>query len=540
LRKLKQPMLVAEYNRFVAQTDQYAHRAQRERHEIAIYGVAGEIGSLLSAVKKRLLAEDGDRNWNRPNDEIIVELGDVIWYCFSLAQILNKGGQFNILTSDIAKLRRTISGQSRRAAHIRQALDVIDRNKRNQFLAQSRHFPRTESMTFDHYQTLAFMTARTEGKVLLEVCLAVLWQLGAELLRKTLPAVELKLNKNVADRDANEVLGEIAWHLAAIASLYKLSLNNVVGANVEKVRFRSNRSDPTPFHDESAHTTEQLPRRFEISFVSVGPGLSRMYMDGKQLGDPLTDNSYDDDGYRFHDVMHLSNVAHLGWSPVIRKLMNRKRKRSGDKIDEVEDGARALLVEEVVLKAIHSEGKRLAKDGSALKPGKPERQFPTRATITFRLLKSLQDHVEGLEVHRNKFWEWEDAIYEGARVFFELRKESQGTVTVDMLKRTLAFSPDVCIDLKGKVAGVGTATKKSGMSREVLAKHAILMSLGFDTPSPSEADQLDVKLLGGKRVSVKAQKKVREKIWALGVLDFQLSFFEPKGQLCCTAIAIAD
>jgi hypothetical protein len=51
-----------------------------------------------------------------------------------------------------------------------------------------------------------------------------------------------------------------------------------------------------------------------------------MYFGGKPLGDDLTDNAYVDDGYRFHDVIHLALIAHLGWSPVVRGLMRRKRK----------------------------------------------------------------------------------------------------------------------------------------------------------------------------------------------------------------------
>ena len=64
------------------------------------------------------------------------------------------------------------------------------------------------------------------------------------------------------------------------------------------------------------------------------------------LGDDLTDNSYREDGYRFHDVMHLANVACLHWSPVLHALMKRKRK-SNRRTDEVEDGARAMIFEEL-------------------------------------------------------------------------------------------------------------------------------------------------------------------------------------------------
>jgi hypothetical protein len=52
--------------------------------------------------------------------------------------------------------------------------------------------------------------------------------------------------------------------------------------------------------------------------------VQRLY--GLNVGDPLTDNSHRPDGYRFHDVFHMSYAVHLGWSPVLRALLKLKRK----------------------------------------------------------------------------------------------------------------------------------------------------------------------------------------------------------------------
>lgn len=49
--------------------------------------------------------------------------------------------------------------------------------------------------------------------------------------------------------------------------------------------------------------------------------------------------------YRFHDVFHLAYAAVLGWSPVLRALLKCKRK-SHPWLDENQDGARAILIEE--------------------------------------------------------------------------------------------------------------------------------------------------------------------------------------------------
>jgi hypothetical protein len=64
-----------------------------------------------------------------------------------------------------------------------------------------------------------------------------------------------------------------------------------------------------------------------------------------QVGDTLTDASFVADGYRFYDVFHLAHAAVLGWSPVSRSLLGRKR-RSDPQIDEAEDGGRAIVIEE--------------------------------------------------------------------------------------------------------------------------------------------------------------------------------------------------
>jgi len=548
---------VSEYHDFVRSTDQYAQRSPEDRRLIALYGVVGEIGSVGSAIKKRLLGEDGGQQWNGPNDEVVEEIGDAIWYCFSLAQIANDGQPFNVLLSDLQELQGEISGTDDRAETIRATLNAANKVA---FLSAFAARPQTPDLTFDEYQKIAFLTARTRGRELIRVCLAVLWQLGAELLRKTLPAIELSLNQNVADRSINVVLGEITWHLSTVASVLEVSLNEVIAKNIEKVNFRAKRDNPTPHHDEDREDFERLPRRFEIGFVTVRKGESRMYFRGKKLGNDLNNNYRQDDGYRFHDVMHLANVAHLGWSPVLRALMGKKRKSRSDQVDAVEDGARAQIVEELVLKAIHSEGTRLADETNRCPADGPAPTFPARGVITFRLLKNLRHYVFGHEVWKNQYWEWEDAIFYGSAIYHNLRLEQQGTVTVDMDARKIEYSPDVCLDLRGASVGLGvgrastnmssagadevlTAWDKSyiqsdaGLTRTVAAKRAIYAAL---KTSSSSWNEMDVKLLPDSRVCVRARGSVQERMWATGAISFQLAFAESPDTIDCTAIAIAD
>lgn len=432
--RLGPKMLISRYDQFVAKSDRSAGRPHDERLRIAIYGLAAEVGSVVSAIKKRTLAEDGQTNWNEPNDEIIEELGDVVWYCFALTQINNPGQMVNIFALDIQNLKNEIGASDARAAEISRALNVENAEK---FLSSADVFLAMTRMTFADYQEIAFLTARTKDEILVEVCLAVLSQLTAELFRRTLPKVELDLNRTLPDRDINSVLGEIAWHVAALASLFGLELGQVAQQNVDKVSYRLDRSSPTPLHDDGFPPDQQFPRRFEIEFVADGQNRSQMYMDGELLGDPLTDNAYDDDGYRFHDVMHLANIAKLGWSPVMRKLMGRKR-RSDPMIDEIEDGARALIVEEAIVKIIHSQGVKLEKLRNP-NATEPVRLFSNPHDITFQFLKVINGFSKGLEVDKNRYWEWEEAITEGHYLFHKLRVEKRGTVIVNLDERSITY-----------------------------------------------------------------------------------------------------
>jgi NTP pyrophosphatase (non-canonical NTP hydrolase) len=550
-------MLISEYDEFVRSSDRSVHRAHEERIEIAIYGLAGEIGSIVAAIKKRLLSEDGALQWNAPSDEIVEELGDAMWYCFALARLSNEGKPKNIFAHDIENLIREIGGTDERAQEIRH---VLGDTKRDAFLRAASEFPkRTREMVFDDYQKIAFLTARTEDRTLIEVCLAVLWQLSAQLLRRKLPPIEQGLNTAVATRPINDLLGEIAWHISALASIYQLKLGEIAARNKIKVSHRLDRNSPTPLHDEDSLEAERFPRSFEIAIVTVGPGRSRMFLGGKQIGDDLTDNAHFEDGYRFHDVMHLANVAKLGWSPVFRALLKRKRKGQ-PKIDEVEDGARAQIVEEVVVKAIHSEGCRLASSSGTQLVEVPNRLFPNREEITFRFLKSIRSFVQGLEVAKNRDWEWIDAITEGHNLFYQLRCEEQGTVRIDLNARSVEFCRDVCVDSTGRVAGLGSASS-SGMEpgldvltseelgragtqadveRLTAQKIALLRAIGISSPAAPHFESISVTELADGKISVKASGEVRKAMWARSIVGFRTTSSRVGESVLSTAIAVAD
>ena len=529
-------MKVAKYNQFVQETDLTKDR------DVALYGIAGELGSVVSAIKRRLICDEP--NWNTPNNEIIEELGDFMWYCFAFSHCLGNRRTLNFLARDIANLKKEIDSNNKRAKRIG---NVLDTDKRVTFLEEAAHFPsRARDMKFDDYQELAFLTARTEGKTLMEVCLAVLTQLCAELLRLKLPRIEIALNQNVADRPVEDVLGEIAWHIAAITSLYGLSLNEVAKANMTKVGRRFVRGKPTALYDndEQLSELEKFPRRFEVCFVSTSGERLQMYYDGKRLGDPLTDNAQEEDGYRFHDILHLAFAAKLGWSPVLRKLLGRKRK-SNPRVDEVEDGARAQIMEEAVINAIHAEGDRQAKFRSSTESSGAMRLFATRSEISFDLLKLVENFVRDNEVKESQYWEWEDAIYDGFHMFHQLREEGQGTISLDLENRSIDFRPTAYVGLRGHVAALGSAANDASPAKPVprkkLIQRAILNALAINCPSIEDFSDIEIDETSEAGLAVTARGRVRQAMWDQGIVEFRITVSEKSDQpLSCTAIGISD
>lgn len=243
--------------------------------------------------------------------------------------------------------------------------------------------------------------------------------------------------------------------------------------------------------------------------------------------------------------------------------MRRKRKSKNDRIDEVEDGGRAQVVEELVIKAIHSEGDKQANAAGRCIVGQVTRLFPDRNLINFHLLKTLRTYVEKLEVWNNTFWEWEDAIFEGCDMFFQLCTEKQGTVHVDMVTRKLTFTPTVSPGIQGLTVGLGMgtaamtitaedagralsagelawATERNRVADTLAAKHAILEALGADKDAQALWSQIEVRLDTGNRVYVKVVKDVQARAWSLRAVDYKAAFNQASGSVVCTVTAIAD
>ena len=237
---------------------------------------------------------------------------------------------------------------------------------------------------------------------------------------------------NNFENKLKEELGDVLWYIAAIASQNNLSLDEIANENIAKILDRFSDEDNSSFtdYDKTFPENEKLPDEFEVHFIPYeedGKKLVKIVNqdNGELIGDPLTDNNYEDDGYRFHDIFHYGYLANLGWSPVIRKLLERKR-RSNPKIKENEDGARAQIIEELISLLIYSE----LKNSELLKYSK---------NVDTTLLKLVQRLVKDLEVNECSAKQWENTIINSYQVFNKLIENDGGRVLVSKKNRMLIF-----------------------------------------------------------------------------------------------------
>lgn len=232
--------------------------------------------------------------------------------------------------------------------------------------------------------------------------------------------------------DDNIVLKDLLaiWDaLVRIGAGTEIDLQEAGRRNLRKVRSRWPESRTfVPLFDDEFSEEERLPRTLDIEFRQIDRGKKKIILlrcNGLNFGDRLTDNIEHPDFYRFHDIFHFSYAVYLGWSPVIRKLLNCKRKSDPD-VDENQDGARARIMDEAISAVVFSRAKEL--------------QFYDGINhVDYDLLKIIQEFVHGFEVDKVPLWQWEVAILQGYSVFRSLRRHGGGKVTLDILKRDLRY-----------------------------------------------------------------------------------------------------
>jgi hypothetical protein len=383
------PIGLDEYQDFTTRTDRNT-RAGIDGLGFVLLGLFGEVGSLLSALKKKQRDREA---FSAYHDAVIEELGDTLWYFANAA--LRSG----LTLSSIAHHTPATLGD----------WDYHGQSGPKTFADLQRPSPAFEGpIANDAVEHRLIALAGKVGHLLEN------WSSG-----------RIAGNRDHLSGD----LVEIFRALLATADDAEVSLDEAVRRNIVKTLGRWPESlDWGPLFDESFSPDEQLPRRMTIVFNERTVG-TRQYviqqLNGVNIGSRLTDNRLEPDDYRFHDVFHLAFAAILGWSPTLRALLKLKRK-SVPSTDENEDGARANIIEEGISTWIFNHGVRNG-------------DYRAATTVDYDLLKAVHELVRGYEVEARPMWQWERAILEGFRVFRELRQHRRGAVTIDLEQRTIKF-----------------------------------------------------------------------------------------------------
>jgi len=374
---------LADYQRAVQATD----RLPPAELITPVMGLFGEIGSLLAVIKKKRRDTTAYATYD---EAILEELGDVLWY----------------LTCIVSRAGLDLSVLCQRVFRDYEDWDIVEPQFGTWGDVPRARPPGTDAEVLDRMSELAELAGEFVG--------------------------DLRARKLDGNRD------RLAGHLVAIlraviftAEAADIDLDRAVRVNLEKTfsRWPIERRYP-PMVDGDLPPNERLPRRFEMCVREHhvnGKTYVMQERNGAIIGDRLTDNKRESDDYRFHDVFHIAFAVHLGWSPVLRALLRVKRK-SRPELDEGEDGARAILIEEGIATFIFSR---------ALE----RRLFEGLDHLDFDLLKLVQVFVRGFEPERCAPWQWEQAILDGFRIFRELKQHRRGRVRADLIAHTMTFEP---------------------------------------------------------------------------------------------------
>jgi len=287
---------------------------------------------------------------------------------------------------------------------------------------------KTQTLNFAAYQREAWKTDKVKegGDALVVPLLGLAGEVGSVLVEHKKWLRDKEKHRFFKDRIAEE-LGDVLWYVANVASKTGLDLESVARKNLYKVRARFGSDEPQQhlLFDDAYPVDEQLPRHFAVEF-RMEDGRLRLHRDGEVLGDPLTDNAYVEDGYRFHDVFHFAYAAVLAWSPVTRGLLDCKR-RSDEDVDRVDDGGRAGVTEEGISQLVY----QYAKTRDMLRGATEVDQW---------ILRTIQHMTADFEVARRTPADWERAILAGFEVWDNLYKNGGGTLTVDLIKGSIFYA----------------------------------------------------------------------------------------------------
>ncbi len=371
-----QSTLLAEYMGQVEPTDRFAAADVGP----ILLGLFGEVGSIMATAKKLHREKEVYADYRHA---VVEEFGDALWYFAALCRRLN------VRMEDL--FTETTSGED--------------------------YF--TQVAASDLANGPISRIAGPAATSNLDDALLLLGESTSALFR---------LRDSAAERARLLLCFAQAYSKALEAA--RVTFAEVVHKNIAKTRGRFVAPDfaSLPTFDARFSEEQQLPQHFEITIDQRGKSpRSYLRMNGVFIGDPLTDNILDPDGYRFHDVFHFAHAAILHWSPTFRALIKHKRK-DDPVVDEAQDSGRAIVVEEGLTAWIFSRAKKL-------------NFFVGQGGVSFDLLKTVQQFISGYEVEACPLSLWEIAILRGYDVFRQVKEHNGGVIVGDRSSRTIEYTP---------------------------------------------------------------------------------------------------
>ena len=366
-------MLLRDYMRKIEPTD----KLPKDNLTPVLMGLFGEVGSIIATVKKHIREKAAYAGYDHAVEE---EFGDVLWYFTALCRRLDIG------------------------------IDTIFSEAVNQ-----EGYSKLIAASDLQYGPVSHIASSNELSNHDEILLSLGERTAALLGIKKLDEVARNLLLRFSDS-----------YIKAL-QVANVNFSKIIHSNVIKTHglFLDPNISTLPIFDSSFPDEERLPQHFEIKITQRKSGQSYLQWNDVFIGDPLTDNILDPDGYRFHDVFHLAYAAILHWSPTFRGLIKQKRK-SEPEIDEAEDGGRASVIEEGLTAWIFSRAKHL-------------NFFEGQKGVSVDLLKTVQQFVKGYEVEKCPLKLWETAILRGYAVFRQVRDNNGGIVVGDRRTRTIEY-----------------------------------------------------------------------------------------------------
>lgn len=367
-------LLFSEYDSQVAPTD----ILKQDDYNPILQGLFGEVGGIMSTAKKLVRDKSAYPGFRHAAEE---EFGDTLWYLAAICRRLN------IPLQDI--FAEVVTGD--KFSNVGAASDISE-------------------------GAYAYIAMPIGEPITLDNTLVRLGKAAAAMLGK-IPT-------------RNDLVEFAGAYLDAIHAA-KLAFSDVARGNLHKARgvfLEPVKDDLIGLDfDFEYGIEEQLPREFKVRINQRKSGRSYLQFNDVFIGDPLTDNIADQDGYRFHDVFHLAYVSILHWSPVIRALIKHKRK-SNPKCDEEQDSGRAIVVEEGLTAWIFAKAKEL-------------NFFEDQERVPLGILKTISEFVSGYEVEKCPLKLWERAILDGYKVFRQIKANKGGWIICNRDQRTIQYMP---------------------------------------------------------------------------------------------------